>query len=76
VQTLLPRKPQDTGSSGGDQLSFVEIVLFLTIEAGLFVGVAMAARKKNKPATRVVGLGLAVASLAACIGAVVSRYSG
>jgi hypothetical protein len=27
VQTLLPRKPQDTGPSGGDQLSFVEIVL-------------------------------------------------
>jgi hypothetical protein len=73
MQTLLPRMPQDTGSSGGDQLSFVEIVLFLTIEAGMFVGVAMAARKANKPATRLAGLGLAVASLAACVGAVVVR---
>jgi hypothetical protein len=76
VQTLLPRMPQDTGSSGGDQLTFLEIVLFLTIEAGLFVGIAMAATKKNRPGIRVVGLGLAIASLAACVGTLVVRYGG
>jgi hypothetical protein len=73
VLTLPPRMPHDTGSSGGEQLSFVEIVLFLTIEAAMFVGIAMAATKKNKPGTRIAGVGLTVASVAACVGALLSR---
>ena len=55
-------------------MTFLDIVLMLTIEAGLFVGVAMAVPRANRPRTRMIGLGLAVGSFAACLGTLFVRF--
>jgi hypothetical protein len=72
VLPQLPLKPQvPDRSGGGSQLTSLEIVVMLTFSIGLCVGIIMATERKNRPITRVIGLGLAVGSFAACLGGMI-----
>ena len=63
---LLPLKPQDS-SGGGNDLTVVDLVLFLGFLGAMLAGVAMLLEAKTVR-TRLIGAGIAVASFIAQMG--------